>query len=67
MAEPCDGVALAASSAVLDQVLLPGTVTLRMSNKSPDRIELVISREYQSFLTGLLPSVVLQFHDLEVE
>lgn len=66
MAEPCDGVALAASSAVLDQIVLPGTVTLRMSNKSPDRIELVVSREYQGSLAGLFPFVVFQFYNLQV-
>ena len=63
--QPGDGVALARSRAVLDQVALPRPPGPRVGHQAAHRVELVVAREDEAALAGLAALVVLLFHDME--
>ena len=65
MRQPGDGVALARSRAVLDQVALPRPSGPRVGHQTAHRVELVVAREDEAALACLAALVVLFFHDME--
>ena len=59
--EPGDGEALAAAGRVLDQVALPRARRARVGDEPAHAVELLVAREDQEALAGLLALVVLLF------
>lgn len=67
MGQPCDGVGLAASHTVLDEVVLSDSAHFSIGNQLGDDIELMIAREDHR-LTFVSPApVVLFIFDLKVD
>lgn len=64
MSEPSDGVALAATRTVLDEIMLTCRVLAGMSDKLANGIELVVAWEDKGLLAGLFAFVIFEVYEL---